>query len=464
MYLSIYRAVGLRMICLTALLFLCVSVYGTDNRFTVVIDAGHGGKDVGAVDNDVREKDINLSVAIALESLLKKKAKDVHVVMTRDKDEYLTLQQRADKANKTKGDLFISIHTNSVDKSNKNRTTVAGASTYTLGLHKDQSNMDVARRENSVMRLESNFETKYSGFDPASDESYIIFEMAQKETMSHSIKFADEVQKNMVKVASRRDRGVHQAGFWVLWATAMPAVLIELDFICNPESAKFMTSDSGQKQFANAIYNAIISYKDKLSKKQVAPLASTQESDAGQEIVLSSITTKPKKNSATYEIPQNSSSSLRRRRSDASRAVSSQREIDVAVITNQSQSDLLSGDYSPEEKQEVSSSKTTTQRTSKNVKENIKNDTKKESIARLDKKKTIYKIQILASQNHLKSNNPRFCGLSPISCIQENNMYKYTYGESDNRAEIEKMLIDVRKKFPDAFIIQIRKGVKTILK
>ena len=127
-------------------------------QYTVVIDAGHGGKDYGAMDNGINEKDINLGVALLVDQMLKKKAKEIKVVMTRDRDEYLTLQQRADKANKAKGDLFISIHTNSVDKSNPNRTTVNGASTYTLGLHKGDDNMAVAHRENAVMTLESDYD------------------------------------------------------------------------------------------------------------------------------------------------------------------------------------------------------------------------------------------------------------------------------------------------------------------
>ena len=146
-----------------------VSKNGDTGKFTVVIDAGHGGKDTGAIDNNVKEKDINLGVALKLADLIRKRLKDVKVVMTRDNDTFLTLQERADKANKSKGNLFISIHTNSVDKSNKNRTTVAGVSVYALGLHKDQNNMKVAQRENAVIELESNYEQKYSGFDPSKD-------------------------------------------------------------------------------------------------------------------------------------------------------------------------------------------------------------------------------------------------------------------------------------------------------
>ncbi|MDE6336083.1 MAG: N-acetylmuramoyl-L-alanine amidase, partial [Muribaculaceae bacterium] len=229
--------------------------------FTLVVDPGHGGKDIGATDNNASEKDINLGVALQLESLIKKKLKDANIVMTRNNDTYLTLQERADVANKAKGDLFISIHTNSVDKNNKNRKTVAGSSVYALGLHKDDNNMAVARRENSVIELEKNYEQKYSGFDPSKDESYIIFEMAQKKNLTKSIKFAEMTQKQLTN-AGRVNRGVHQAGFWVLWATSMPSVLIELDFICNPTSAKYLTSEKGQKELAEAIFKAVEAYYD----------------------------------------------------------------------------------------------------------------------------------------------------------------------------------------------------------
>ncbi|MDE5796580.1 MAG: N-acetylmuramoyl-L-alanine amidase, partial [Muribaculaceae bacterium] len=206
--------------------------------FVLIIDPGHGGKDHGAAENGVKEKDINLAVAKYLAKLLEKKKDNIKVIMTRDKDNFITLQRRADIANENKGNLFISIHTNSVDKSNKNRKNISGSSVYTLGLNKDENNMKVAQRENSVIELENDYSHKYSGFDPTKDESYIIFQMAQKKDLIQSIKFAEQTQNKLVSKAHRGNRGVHQAGFWVLWATSMPAVLVELDFICNPTAAK----------------------------------------------------------------------------------------------------------------------------------------------------------------------------------------------------------------------------------
>lgn len=311
-------------------------------KFVVVIDAGHGGKDIGAMDNGAQEKDINLDVALKVGEYIKKNSKDIKVVYTRDNDEYLTLQQRADIANKAKADLFISIHTNSLDKNNSKRTSVAGATTYTLGLHKDDDNKNVARRENSVMALESNYETTYSGFDPKSDESYIIFEMAQKGNLANAVKFADMVQKQMHNTAGRQDRGVHQAGFWVLWATSMPAVLVELDFICNPESAKFLTSSAGQTKLGKAIGSAAISYFKALEEHDKKRLRTEQnkapEIDPdiadGRGAVMASVIDEEVKSAAPQDVisERTRKPATRRRRSDASREKSERQQYAEAVI------------------------------------------------------------------------------------------------------------------------------------
>lgn len=227
------------------------------DKLTIVLDPGHGGKDFGATENGAKEKDINLNVAKKLQEMISKKLNDVKVVMTRSTDVYLTLQQRADVANDAGGDLFMSIHVNSVDKKTRTRKSTKGSSVYVLGLHRDQDNMKVAMRENSVIELESDYKEKYSGFDPSKDESYIIFEMAQKRNLGESIRVASEAQNELVNTAGRDNRGVRQAGFWVLWATSMPAVLVELDFICNPESVKFMTSEEGENELATSLFNAI---------------------------------------------------------------------------------------------------------------------------------------------------------------------------------------------------------------
>ena len=230
-------------------------------NFVVVIDAGHGGKDHGALGKRSNEKSINLAVALLLGEKIEDNCKDVDVVYTRKSDKFVSLQGRADIANKAKGDLFISIHTNSVALKNRNRTKIQGASTYTLGLHRSDDNFDVAVRENSVIEFEDDYSVKYQGFDPNSTESYIMFEFSQSKHMDQSVSFASMIQKNF-EDAGRLNKGVRQAGFLVLAKTSMPAVLVELDYICNPTQEKFLTSEKGQRTMADAIYEAFISYKE----------------------------------------------------------------------------------------------------------------------------------------------------------------------------------------------------------
>lgn len=336
------------------------------HEFTVVIDAGHGGHDHGAIDNGAREKDINLGVAKKLAALVRKKMKDVKVVMTRDDDTFVSLQERANIANRNKGNLFISIHTNSVDKSNPNRRKVAGTSVYALGPQKDANNLRVAQRENSVIELESNYNQKYSGFDPSKDESYIIFEMAQKKSLGQSLRFADKAQKELVKTAGREDRGVKQAGFWVLWATSMPSVLVELDFICNPKTAGYLASESGQQQLAQSLYNALDQYVESLgnpaaadiASAQVKPVAETSMADAADDTptVGTLVAQEKKENTRRDHVAQartrSSSSAQRRRRSDSARRASDSRDLAAEKIELKSETDWLVRQEKPEVKKE----------------------------------------------------------------------------------------------------------------
>lgn len=336
------------------------------HEFTVVIDAGHGGHDHGAIDNGAREKDINLGVAKKLAALVRKKMKDVKVVMTRDDDTFVSLQERANIANRNKGNLFISIHTNSVDKSNPNRRKVAGTSVYALGPQKDANNLRVAQRENSVIELESNYNQKYSGFDPSKDESYIIFEMAQKKSLGQSLRFADKAQKELVKTAGREDRGVKQAGFWVLWATSMPSVLVELDFICNPKTAGYLASESGQQQLAQSLYNALDQYVESLgnpaaadiASAQVKPAAETSMADAADDTLTvgTLVAQEKKENTRRDHVAQartrSSSSAQRRRRSDSARRASDSRDLAAEKIELKSETDWLVRQEKPEVKKE----------------------------------------------------------------------------------------------------------------
>lgn len=229
--------------------------------FVVVLDPGHGGRDAGALGQRTNEKTVNLLVAQKLAKLFDKKMPDAKVILTRDSDRFVTLQGRADMANRKHADIFISIHANSVDAKSPARTKVNGAAVYTLGLDRSNTNLSVAMRENEVMKLEDDYTTVYEGFDPSSTESYIAFEMMQHKNMDQSISLAEAVQNQLVRHAGRKNNGVRQAPFWVLVRTTMPAILVELDFICNPAMEKFMASPAGSDKLAQAIYNGVEIYR-----------------------------------------------------------------------------------------------------------------------------------------------------------------------------------------------------------
>ena len=244
-------------ICLWLLFLpLCTShLWGKD--FVVVIDAGHGGHDPGAIGKISKEKNINLNVALKVGNLIKNNCDDVKVIYTRSKDVFIPLDRRAEIANNAKADLFISIHTNAL----ANNRTAKGASTWTLGLAKSDANLEVAKQENSVILYESDYQTRYAGFNPNSAESYIIFEFMQDKYMEQSVHLASLMQKQFRHTCKRLDRGVHQAGFLVLKASAMPSILIELGFISTPEEERYLNAETGATTMAKGIYHAFLNYK-----------------------------------------------------------------------------------------------------------------------------------------------------------------------------------------------------------
>ncbi len=225
--------------------------------FTVVIDAGHGGHDPGAIGKISKEKNINLSVALKLGKLIKSNCPETQVIYTRERDVFVPLDRRAEIANEAKADLFISIHTNALGGNKK----ITGPSTWTLGLAKSDANLEVAKRENAVILYEDDYQTRYAGFNPNSSESYIIFEFMQDKYMSQSVHLASLVQQEFKQTAKRIDRGVHQAGFLVLKASAMPSILVELGFISTPEEERYLNSESGKNALANSLFRAFLTYK-----------------------------------------------------------------------------------------------------------------------------------------------------------------------------------------------------------
>lgn len=222
----------------------------------VMIDAGHGGKDPGALGQSSREKDIVLAVALKTGKLIQDAYQDIKVLYTRKEDVFVELHKRAQIANESGADLFISIHCNS----NKS-SSPSGAETYVMGLHKSEENLDVAKTENAAIFYEEDYAVQYGGFNPNSDEDYIVLSMFQTANIEQSIDLSQKVQQNLQDRVGRKNRGVKQAGFWVLYKTTMPGILIELGFLSNPQEEKFLLSEQGQDYMAEAIFEAFKQYK-----------------------------------------------------------------------------------------------------------------------------------------------------------------------------------------------------------
>lgn len=260
---------------ITILIFLFVVWGHTVQAYTLVIDPGHGGKDPGAVGKRSYEKNLNLTLAKKVGEKISSQYADVKVVYTRSDDTFVPLQQRADIANSNHADLFLSIHTNSSESKEPK-----GLETFILGTDKMEKNLDVAMRENAVMMLESDYKTRYQGFDPNSIDSYIMFELMQNSYLDQSLQFATLVQQECVKRLQRYDRGVRQAAFWVLLKTACPSILFEMGFVSSPEEERVLLQDDEMDKMAQAIADAFGAYtrKHKQVAKEVQKKAMQKES------------------------------------------------------------------------------------------------------------------------------------------------------------------------------------------
>ena len=247
----------------TILLGCCLgasSLNAQSGQFTVIIDAGHGGKDPGAMAHGYKEKDIALAVALKTGSKIKADHPNVRVLYTRDRDVFVGLQARSDFANRHKASLFISIHLNSSPSA-----SAYGTETYVIGVNKQSNNLSVAMRENKAMLLESDYKTTYKGFDPTNAESYIIFDLMQEAYINRSIDIAKFVERQY-KNNGRTSRGVRQEGLWVLSQSAMPSILTEIGFISNANDAAYLGSEYGQEEVAGAISRAFTKFYDNKSK------------------------------------------------------------------------------------------------------------------------------------------------------------------------------------------------------
>ena len=289
------------MCCLVVL-----SARGANGRFTLVIDAGHGGHDAGALGAISKEKNINLAVALQFGKCVEQNMPDVKVVYTRKTDVFVPLHDRASIANRANADLFISVHTNALPAGKIAR----GFETYTLGMHRVKDNLDVAMRENSVISMEQGYEQTYQGFDPNSSESYIIFEFIQGKNMERSVDLARMIQRSVCNGANRPDKGVHQAGFLVLRETSMPSCLIELGFITTPDEENLLNDASRVNDIAKGIYEAFAKYRNKYDKSVSVPYRATVKEETQMPRIVPETYSESASASSSGSSPSSSSSQV----------------------------------------------------------------------------------------------------------------------------------------------------------
>lgn len=387
------RKILLIMMCMVAMVALAQQ---NTRKFTLVIDAGHGGHDSGALGSYSKEKNINLNVALAFGRYVEQNCPDVKVIYTRKRDVFVTLHERANIANRNKADLFVSIHTNALPRGRQAR----GLETYTLGMHRAGDNLDVAKRENSVILIEKDYKQHYEGFDPNSSESYILFEFMQDKNMANSVELAKFVQRKVCAQAGRPNKGVKQAGFLVLRETSMPSCLIELGFITTPSEEAFLASQDNIEKIGKGIYEAFVEYRKKFDKSFTVPF---KPADEGERKV----------------------------------------EHEERQRVKPTEPDTLSNPVAPDEKKH----------------ERVPQEEKPVKNQNTDA--PVFKVQILTMNKKLSAGNKAFKGLTDVDCYQDNGSYKYTVGASTDYNEIYRLRKSILNKFPEAFIIAFKNGQRT---
>ena len=396
-----------------------VAAVAAGKRFTLVIDAGHGGHDAGARGAFSYEKNINLNVALAFGRYVERNYPDVKVVYTRKTDVFIPLHTRADIANKNKADLFVSIHTNALPGGKISR----GMETYTLGMHRASDNFDVAKRENSVILIEKDYKQHYEGFDPNSSESYIMFEFMQDKNMEQSVEMARLVQKRTCAIANRQNKGVKQAGFLVLRETSMPSCLIELGFITTADEERYLNSKDGIDALGKGIYQAFNDYKRKYDTSITVPY----QAETKKRIKIPTVVPDERKESE-----------------------------DVAKTPAAGKPKM----EQKEEPKETAVKEADTQESGTPAETVPQEAMPQETAATVENEKPVFKVQILANNRRLRPDSQQLKGEKGAECYEENNLYKYTVGASTDYNEIYRLRKSILDKFPQAFIIAFKGGKK----
>ncbi len=405
--------------------FCLVAMAAPKQRYTLVIDAGHGGKDAGACANKAKEKDINLSVALAFGRYVERNCPDVRVIYTRKTDVFIPLHQRADIANKNKADVFISIHTNALP--GKKPKQVTGMETYTMGMRRSDEKLSAAKRENEVILIEKDYRQHYSGYDPRSPESMIIFEFMNEKNMLESVELAQMIQQNVSRTAHRPNKGVRQDAFLVLRETSMPACLVELGYITTASDAAALTNKSNVDKMGLGLYQAFVAYKKKRTGTGGPVITPTPDEVIEQP--KTELEPKPKaeaKLNPEVKVEQPIVPEVKKLEPNP-----------VAVDTAVAVPEEPVAETSVPEKTTVEA-----------------------PVVAVADEGPVFKVQFLVSRDKLKAGDARLKGLKNVDCYQEGGLNKYTVGASTNYNEIYRLRKSILDKFPQAFIIAFKGDTK----
>ncbi|GMN08328.1 N-acetylmuramoyl-L-alanine amidase [Croceitalea sp. MTPC5] len=373
----------------------------SEDKFVVVLDAGHGGHDPGNLGNGYLEKDIALSIVLEVGRILEKHP-DIEVIFTRDDDTFVDLFKRGEIANQANADLFVSVHCDS------HNSDAHGAGTFVLGLHANKQNFEVAKKENSVIYLEDNYEKKYAEYDINSPESVIGLTIMQEEFLDQSIELAKLLQKNFTADLKRKDRKVKQAGFIVLHQTFMPSVLIETGFLTNKAEGSYLNSSKGQKDMGVSIANAILSYKDGVNA-ELTPIETTKRNPIANEV----------KATENVEIPE-----------------------PEIKEPNKQVADVAKGENVKKEDSDIV--------------EKPNEDANTE---------IIFKVQIMASSKAIALEPSNFKGLDTISKESFNDLYRYMYGNTSTYEKAKELKSNADAKgYTTSYIVAYKSGKRIPLK
>lgn len=414
------------------------------SRFTLVVDAGHGGNDFGAPGAVSNEKDLTLKYALAFGRFVESHCPDVRVIYTRKTDVFIPLHERADIANRNKADLFISIHINAVDGSH----TAHGFQSYTLGRGERsgdrgiRENLDVAKRENSVIFLEKDYQKRYSGLDMNSAEGDIMFEFIADNNRQRSVELSRLMQRCVCQATGRQDGGSHQNNLAVLRLTSMPAILLELGFISTPDEEQFMNSDSAVDLYTKGIYNAFITYKNKYDTQSTLPYQNNV-------IEVSA----PVNGNNDYQ------SVIDDRRSNRSTRTTVQRK----TVAGKGDGDTPQQSSNTPQRREAAAPKAASKNTAKSDKavkaeKQAKRDNDKKVVSQQAAHAPVFKIQILQGSYKLRDNDRQFKELTGIERMEDDGKWKYFYGSNTDYNAVNRSRKEILDKFPGAFIVAYKDG------